>query len=121
MPHDKQTISSQSGAEEQLPAQHLRQIIGSWRMDFPRIKMNRSIEYVDDKYYLVSRVIEDESTRIGGDTGMLIRKISEVEYHGTGRNLSIYRIAKTGDLESYIRGETEPTMRGTRCTELWPN
>ena len=120
MPKEGQFNSPQLEALTLLPEQHLRKVVRVWAMIFPGVKMTRSIETVGEKYYLVSRVVDDAGIRGGEDSGFLLEKISETEFHGTGRNQSIYRVSTAGHLESYIRGESEPTMRGTPCTALWP-
>jgi hypothetical protein len=103
-----------------LPQQHLREVLGVWAMVLPGAKLNRSIDVVEGKFYLVSRLVSEDGNRVGGEQGMLLRKVSEGEYHGTGPNQSVYRIAPGGELLSYIKGESEPSMQGVPCQSLWP-
>jgi hypothetical protein len=120
MSKEGQLNSPRPEALTPLPEQRLRKVVGVWAMIFPGVKMSRSIETAGEKYFLVSRVVDEAGIRIGEDSGFLLEKISETEFHGTGRNQSIYRVTAAGHLESYIRGESEPTMRGVPCTALWP-
>ncbi len=106
--------------EVQLPSEESRHLVGVWAMSFPNVKMNRSIELSEGEHYLVSRVVDEQGVRLGGDAGFLLDKISESEYRGTGQNRTTYRITPDGRLESYIADEEVPVLVGMPSSEPWP-
>jgi hypothetical protein len=89
-------------------------------MDLPGAKLNRSIEVVEGKHYLVSRWLTETGERVGGEQGMLLQRVAPGEYHGTGVNRSVYLVAEGGKLLSCIKGEADPSMEGVPCNSLWP-
>ena len=107
--------------EIKLPEKDLRKVIGIWSMEFTDMAVNRAIELSDEKYYIVSHTIDGNGTRIGGDTGLPIERISDVEYRGIGLNKLTYRISVSGKLECFMPGERTPVMVGAPCVQIWPN
>jgi hypothetical protein len=94
--------------------------VGTWKIDFPGVPMTRSIELVAGNYYLVSRLLDKDGSHVGGEDGLLLQKVSEFEYRGTGRNQSTYRLAPDGGFRQFIVGDRDPSMVGSPTDQLWP-
>lgn len=103
-----------------LPPVNEREILGVWRMNIPA-RMHRSIEKVGDQYALVVRFLTREGKRVGGEDGLRLEKVSDREFCGTDRNRCTYRLTHDGELHEFASGEVEPSMVGTRTTQLWPS
>lgn len=103
-----------------LPPEHERSIVGAWKIDFPGVPMTRTIELVAGQYYLVSRLLDKDGARVGGEDGLLLQKVSENEYRGTGKNQSTYKLTADGRFEQFVVGDREPSMVGSPTDQLWP-
>jgi hypothetical protein len=103
-----------------LPPESQRSVVGIWKIDAPGVPMTRSIEVVDGSHYLVSRFLDKAGARLGGEDGLLLQKVSETEYRGTGPNQSTYKADPHGKFEQYIVGDREPSMVGHTTNHLWP-
>jgi hypothetical protein len=99
-----------------------RSTVGNWRIDgYPGSRLHRSIELVAGRFLLVSRFVTREGQRMGGDTGLLLEKLTESEYRGTPPNPSVYRVVESGALHQLLPGEHVPTMTGTPSENQWPD
>ena len=78
-------------------------------MYFPPAPAYRSIEIVDDRYYIVARILDENGELQGGLVGLLLDRVAFNEYHLTNGE-GIYRIAESGDLLGYSEGDDEPYM-----------
>jgi hypothetical protein len=103
-----------------LPPEIERSVIGIWLIDFSTSAMTRTIEFAVEQYFLVSRLLDRDGNRIGGDDGLALERVTETEYRGTGRNQCTYQIDAQGNLLQFVPGDREPSMVASRTNELWP-
>jgi hypothetical protein len=113
-------MTSKPSGIVKLPPEQERSLVGAWKIEFPGVPMTRSIELVAGSYYLVSRLLDKAGKRVGGDDGLLLQKLSDTEYRGTGENRSTYKLAPDGRFEQFVIGDREPSMAGWPTEQLWP-
>jgi hypothetical protein len=104
----------------ELPPFEAREVIGSWKLVEPMADVTRTIERVQNRYYMVTRLQPPEGRQAGGTHGMELTRISETEYRGTGPNKSTYRINSKNELLMFADGESEPMVRAVPHSSVWP-
>ena len=107
-------------APVKLPAFERRRVLGIWRMP-PPIPCTRTIEQVEDKFFMVARCISPEEKEkklppgIDGSVGLPLARISETEYESTNTR---YRILQSGRLVAYQ--EAEVIFECEPQSDIWP-
>ena len=92
-----------------LPPAAARQVLHHWWMLVLPAPVFRSIERVDDAYYMVARVLGDDGRIQVGDTGQRLCRRSPYEYPLTNGN-GVFRVSEDGMLMGYANEQGEAFM-----------
>jgi hypothetical protein len=105
---------AQPYSQEPLPPESQRVIVGTWRLIEPDVKCTRSIERVDERYYMVARC--SDMPGVNGSRGFPLTRVSERVYRNQVG--ATFEIQTDGMLFMVVSGNID--MRGRPQKELWP-
>lgn len=106
--------------ETPLPPIEDRKVIGTWLIAEPGFHMTRSIEQVDEKFYLVVRMRGNDGAELGGDAGLPLERVSQTQFKGVPPNPTKYTIDEHGSLLCASPAAKGVFFIGKPQTALWP-